>query len=285
MPKSAHPGRVTAAVGIQDYGLFGPESVTWRVHVEPILWVGGVRALLLQGLHPRVMRGTAQNSELLDPSKAWRRFERTAEFVGIRTFGSTAEVERAGRRVRGMHARLRGHDPDTETDFALDDPENLLWVHCGEIDSYVDVARRSGVLTERDADRYVDESRRAATVVGIPLGAAPSSRAELTAYFDRMRPQLYACREAREGLVRSLNPPVPPALRALKLAAPPLTALAFALLPRWARRQYGFPGLPTTDLAATATVRALRVVTMALPDLPAPPDVEQARRMVRAGAR
>ena len=44
-----------------DDGLFGPGSVTWRVHLEPVLWVGGFRALLLQSLHPRVMRGTYQN--------------------------------------------------------------------------------------------------------------------------------------------------------------------------------------------------------------------------------
>ena len=53
-----------------DDGLFGPGSVTWRVHLEPVLWVGGFRALLLQSLHPRVMRGTYQNSALFDPAKA-----------------------------------------------------------------------------------------------------------------------------------------------------------------------------------------------------------------------
>lgn len=274
-------GSVTARRSGPDRGLFGPGSVTWRVHVEPILWVGGIRALLLQSLHPRVMRGTAQNSALLDPAQAWERFQRTAEFVGTRTFGSTTEVERAGRRVRRMHARLRGYDPDTGTEFALDDMANLLWVHCGEIDSYVDVAQRSGILDAADADRYVAESRRAAEVVGIPAETAPGSRAELAEYFDRVRPELYACREAREGLLRSLNPPLPPALCLLKLAAPPLTTLAFATLPRWARRRYGAPGLPTSDLAATATLRALQALIRTLPDLPASPEIDEARRDVR----
>lgn len=261
-----------------DNGLFGPGSVTWRVHVEPVLWVGGFRALLLQSLHPRVMRGTAQNSALLDPDQAWQRFQRTAEFVGVRTFGTTAEVERAGRRVRRLHARLRGYDPDTGTEFALDDVENLLWVHCGEIDSYVDVAQRAGIIDDAEADRYIAESRVAATVVGIPPELAPDSRAALDAYFARMRPQLYACREATEGLLRMFAPPLPGALRALKPAAPPVAMLAIASLPRWARRLYGFPGLPTTDLGATITLRVLRAITAGLPDLPAPPPVEEARR-------
>ncbi|HET6257658.1 MAG TPA: oxygenase MpaB family protein, partial [Pseudonocardia sp.] len=83
---------------LQDDGLFGPDSVTWRVHLEPVLWVGGFRALLLQSLHPRVMRGTYQNSALFDPRKAWSRFQRTVEFVGVRTFGSTPAVEAAAAR-------------------------------------------------------------------------------------------------------------------------------------------------------------------------------------------
>lgn len=276
-------GGVTATRREPDRGLFGPGSVTWRVHVEPILWVGGIRALLLQSLHPRVMRATAQNSALLDPAHAWERFQRTAEFVGVRTFGTTAEVERAGRRVRRMHARLRGYDPDTGTEFAVDDLANLLWVHCGEIDSYVDVAHRAGILDAAEADRYVAESRRAAEVVGIPGEVAPGSRAELAEYLDRVRPELYACREARAGLLRSLNPPLPRALCLLKLAAPPLTTLAFATLPRWARRLYGAPGLPTTDLAATATLRGLQTVIRTLPGLPASPEMDETRRDVRAG--
>ena len=41
-----------------DHGLFGPGSVTWPVHTELVMWIGGLRALYLQSLHPRVMRAT-----------------------------------------------------------------------------------------------------------------------------------------------------------------------------------------------------------------------------------
>lgn len=264
-----------------DWGLFGPNSVTWRVHVEPVLWVAGFRALMLQSLHPRVMRGTYQNSALFDPAESWARFQRTTEFVGTRTFGSTREVERAGRRVRAMHARLTGYDPDTASPFRIDDPECLMWVHCGEIDSYVDVARRSGVLSaDAEADQYVAESRRAAEVVGLDPSDAPGSRAEMADYYDRMRYRVYACREAMEGLVNTFNPSVPKRLTPLKLAAPPFTTLAFACLPRWARRMYGAPGLPTTDVAATAALRVLRTTVAALPILNPPEDIQKARRLV-----
>ena len=85
---------------------------------------------------------------------------RTAEFVGTRTFGTTSEVETAGGRVRRLHAKLRGHDPVTGRAFRLDDPQGLLWVHCGEIDSYVDVAVRAGILDDAGADSYMAESAR-----------------------------------------------------------------------------------------------------------------------------
>ncbi|MCA1702107.1 MAG: DUF2236 domain-containing protein [Actinobacteria bacterium] len=275
---------VTAVVSAdpgEDFGLFGPSAVTWRVHLEPVLWVAGFRALYLQALHPRVMRGTAQNSALFDRDRAWQRFQRTAQFVSIRTFGTSEEVARVGRRVRRLHARLRGHDPDSGAQFRIDDPEYLLWVHCGEIDSYVQVARRAGVLTSTaEADAYVSESRRIAEVVGLSADAAPASTAELAGYFARMRPRLYACPEAVQALVGSLNPPIPlPALlRPLKLAMPPFVALSLAVLPPWARRLYGAPGLPTTDLAATVALRALRRATTVVPESP---QAQRARQLIR----
>ncbi|MDQ3763907.1 MAG: DUF2236 domain-containing protein [Actinomycetota bacterium] len=284
VPVKQEQHTVTAVVQAdtdEDFGLFGPSSVTWRVHLEPVLWVAGFRALYLQALHPRVIRGTAQNSALFDRDRAWQRFQRTADFVAIRTFGTTEEVARVGRRVRRMHARLRGYDPDTGAQFRIDDPEYLLWVHCGEIDSYVDVARRVGILASTvEADAYVAESRCAAQVVGIPADDAPASTAELADYFARMRPKLYACPEAVQGLAASLNfpLPLPRRLRPLKLAVPPFVALSFAVLPPWARRLYGAPGLPTTDLAATLALRALRRATALLPD---PPAAQRARYLIR----
>jgi len=250
----------------EDYGLFGPGSVTWRVMGEPVLIVGGLRALLLQALHPQSMWGTAQNSELMDPAAAWSRMARTVEFVRVRTYGSTAEVERAGRRVRKLHSKLSGLNLRTGETFGIDDPENLLWVHLGEVDSYLDVARRAGLrLSAADADRFVDEKRRAAAVVGLDPAQVPASVAELEDYYTAMRPQIWACKEARDGLRRLFNPAVPSKLLPLKLAAPAIATLTVATLPRWARRMYGLPGLPTSDLAATLTLKGLYSTTHLIP--------------------
>lgn len=238
-----------------DHGLYGPGSVTWRIMGEPVIWVAGFRALYMQALHPRVMRGTWQNTSFARPGEAWGRFVRTTEFVSVRTYGTTAQVNRAARRVRKIHASLTGTDAEGN-EFRLDEPELLLWVHCGEIGSYVEIARRSGMgLSAQDLDVFVDEQRRSAAVVGLDPGAVPGSVAELDAYYEEIRPTIYACPEAKQALRRSYNPDVPAPLLPLKLVVPPLNTLAFATLPRWARKMYGGLGSPLTDLGATVALR------------------------------
>lgn len=265
-----------------DDGLFGPASATWRIMGNPVMWVGGFRALYLQALHPRVMRGTWQNTALAHPQEAWGRFVRTTQFVRIRTYGNLAEVERAGRRIRKLHASLRGTDEDG-TQFPLNEPSLLLWVHCAEAGSYAEVARRSGIpLHPGDLDAFLDEQRRSAAVVGLDPAAVPGSMAELAAYFERTRPQLRATPEARAALLRSLNPPVPTAYLPLKLAVPPLTTLGFASLPRWARRMYGLPATPLTDAAATAGLHAFQQGASRIPGQLLLPAARAARRRMQA---
>ncbi|MGW5160150.1 oxygenase MpaB family protein [Nonomuraea wenchangensis] len=269
---------------MSDHGIFGPGSVTWRVMGEPILLVGGFRALLMQGLHPRAMRGVLQNSALMDPAESWARFQRTTEFVRVRTYGTTEEVERAGRRVRKIHAKLTAHDPDTGVTYHLDDPDALRWVHVGEVDSYLSVARRAGVrLSDAEADTFVAEWRRAAEVVGLKAEDVPGSVAELEDYIRAERPGLRFVPEAAHPLRLSLNAPLPLLLTPLKPALPALTLLAFATLPRWARRLYGLPATPVGDLWATATLRTLHTgLGLVPPQVRYAPVARRARRMTAA---
>jgi uncharacterized protein (DUF2236 family) len=226
-----------------------------------IMWVAIVRALYLQALHPRVIRGTLQNAATItEPVDAWARLRRTRKFIETRTFGTLAEAERAGRRVRKIHESLTGTDPDG-TRYRVDEPELLLWVHCGEVASCADVARRSRLpFSAADLDAFVDEQRASAELIGVDRAAAPASVAELSAYYEEIRPRLYACDEARQALRLTIHPPVPDGNSVLKLGLPPVSALAFSTLPRWARRMYGRPSGPLSDMAATAGLRAARLV-------------------------
>ncbi|WP_051426070.1 oxygenase MpaB family protein [Jiangella gansuensis] len=249
-----------------DLGLFGPDSVSWRVHREPVLWLAGVRALYLQALHPRAVAGVVQNSDIR--RDCWARLMRTAEYVGTVVYGTTEQAERAGRRVRGIHARLRGHDPVTGAEFRVDDPDLLRWVHVAEVESFASTARRARLgLNDDDVDRYYAEQVRAAELVGLDPATVPASAADVDAFFRDVRPRLALTDEARD-VARFLTLPPMPNRLVVPIGRPAwlgVATTAFALLPRWARRMYRLPGLPTTDLAASLAVAGLRGIVSALP--------------------
>ncbi|MGW2702963.1 oxygenase MpaB family protein [Streptomyces sp. NPDC001340] len=224
-----------------DPGLFGPSSVTWQMHGDPMMWVAGVRALYLQALHPRAVRGVMQNSDFR--RDAWGRLMRTANFVGTTTYGTSEAAERAGARVRKIHSMLQVSDPDTGERYGVDEPELLLWVHCAEIDSYVHVLRGSGYpLTDGQADRYIAEHRVSARLVGLDPDAVPADRAELAAYFEKVRPELVAGPEARAVDDFLLRPPTHPLLvLAREVLWRRVAQLAYASLPPYAHELYGRP--------------------------------------------
>ena len=257
-----------------DIGLFGPDSVTWKVHNEPIVTMGGLRSLYLQALHPRAVAAVAQNSGYkADP---WGRFNRTSEYVGTVLYGSTDEVERVASRIRRMHSRMTATDPRTGERFRIDEPELLRWVHVAEVESFLSTARRAGLkLTDDEVDTYYTEQLKAAELVGLDPATVPSTAAEVAAYYEEMRPQLGITREAAETALFLTVPPLPDfwGNRALRLSmnlGPArwayfgVAGTAVALLPTWARKMYGGLGLPTTDLSADLSVRGLRLLLSAL---------------------
>jgi uncharacterized protein (DUF2236 family) len=249
-------------------GFFGPDSVTWRVHADPSFSVGGLRALLLQALHPVAMDGVARFSGGFR-DEPWPRLVRTAIYVDTLTFGTRTEAARAVARVRGIHERLSGVEETTGRAYRVDDPDLLLWVHCCEVDSLLTVARRAGLtLTDAEADRYVAEQVTAASLIGVDPGDVPDSVAALTSYFEAMRPSLAITTAAREAYRLILLPPMPTWVRYLTPAQPAwgsLATLALALLPQWARRMYSLPGLALTDAPATAALWAFRQTMLRLP--------------------
>jgi uncharacterized protein (DUF2236 family) len=249
-------------------GFFGPDSVTWRIHSDPTFSVGGLRALLLQALHPVAMDGVARFSGGFR-EEPWPRLIRTATYVDTLTFGTRTEAQKAVDTVRGIHRRLGGTEATTGRTYRVDDPDLLLWVHCCEVDSLLSVARRAGLpLTDDEADRYVAEQVTSAELIGVPTDDVPDSVDALAAYFDGTRPSLAVTAAAREAYRLIVLPPMPTWVRYLTPAQPAwggLASLAVALLPQWARRMYSLPGFGLTDAAATAGLRAFRQTMLRLP--------------------
>ncbi|WP_146211034.1 oxygenase MpaB family protein [Quadrisphaera granulorum] len=251
-----------------DDGLFGPGSATWELHTDPMIGPAGLRALVLQALHPLAMHVVAQHSTF--KQETWQRLHRTGEYVDAITFGSTAEAHRAAARVRGIHARVRGTDPETGLEYRADDEDLLLWIHCALVDSILDVVARSRpareALSDATADRYVAEQVISAELVGVRPEVVPASRADLAAYFEEVRPHLRVTREAREAASYVIAPP----LEARTLLSTPVAPVWFgvagtaaASLPGWARRMYAVPELPgaeaSNDAAVTVGLRGLRL--------------------------
>jgi uncharacterized protein (DUF2236 family) len=258
-----------------DIGLFGPGSVTWKLHEEPILLLAGLRSLYLQALHPRAVAGVAQNSTF--KSDPWGRLMRTSMYVGTTIYGSTAEVELAAGRLRRLHSRLSATDPTTGERFRIDEPELLRWVHVTEVESFLTVARRAGLkLTDDEVDTYYTEQLRSAELVGLDPATVPSTAAEVAAYYDDIRPQLQLTRDGADTMLFLTVPPVPdnwgPLAVRLGLTLGParwayfgIAGTALALLPPWARKLYGGLGWSSTDVSADLSVRGLRLLLNAVP--------------------
>jgi len=251
-----------------DPGLYGPDSVTWRVHADPSMALAGLRALLLQAVHPLAMSGVAQHSDFREDP--WGRLFRTAEYVGVTTYGTTEQARRAGAKVRGIHRRLAGIEPERGMTYRVDDPELLRWVHCVEVESFLSTALRCGLRVSRaDQDRYYAEQTGGAELVGLRAADVPGSVTEMADYFRDIQPQLRVTSAARDAVRFVLWPPMPSKVSYGTPARPAWVALAAAagaMLPRWARRLYRLPGLPTTDLAASAAGLAFRSGLLVVPD-------------------
>ena len=239
-----------------DLGYFGPDSVTWRIHGEPVAMVGGLRALLLQALHPDAMRLLYTASNFQDDP--WTRLQHTVNYVGTVSFAPIDQVDAAAAHVRAVHQAI-----------GVADPEQLSWVHLCLVDSFLTAARAAGLrLSEADMDRYVDEQAVAAQLVAVPDELIPHSHAQVLAMIDGLRPKLRGTAEARAAARVVVAPPLPIALR-YRLPAragwTTVSSLAVGLLPGWARRMYRLPPAPGAAVLTTAGLRTLRGALRTLP--------------------
>lgn len=245
------------ATSFDPRGLFAPDSITWRIHSDPAMAVGGIRALLQQALHPEAMDGVAKNSNFRED--AWGRLQRTGDYVSTITFGSRDEALALAARVRKIHSSL-----------GLDDPHLLLWVHMSMVDSFLDIAIRSGVtLAEGEGDQYVAEMALFAQLVGVNLDLVPTTCLQMESYFKEISPELSASDDAKRAALFLTIPPLPTAIRFATPAAPAwasLALLATSSLPAWARSLYGTPQLPGQNFATDISLKVLRTTIGVIPD-------------------
>ncbi|UZN03224.1 oxygenase MpaB family protein [Cellulomonas sp. S1-8] len=208
---------------------FEPGAAVRVVHADASMFLGGLRSLLLQSLHPAAMAGVASHSDFRDDP--WGRLAGTSTFLATTVFGTADDAQAAIDAVRTIHGRVRGISPEGIA-YSADDPDLLRWVHVAEIESFLVAHTRYGAhpLTPARADEYVAQTAR----IGRALGAVdvPETVAELEDAIEGYRPVLRAtpaALDAAQFLLR--EPPVPWTLRAGYSA---LAAGAVESLPPWA---------------------------------------------------
>ena len=261
-----------------DTGLFGPGSIVWRVHRDRSFPLAGMRALMVQALHPLAMAGVAQHSD-------WRRdpFGRLAATSGYLltvTYGDRASANEAGARVRAVHKHVRGTDPETGLPYAAEDPDLLLWIHAALVESIMTIVQRYGRgLDATEADRYVAESVPFAEVVGVPGEMVPRSVDALNEYLRSV--ELVRITEAaRDAIAVVLDPPgLDDDTRELWHD---LSQVATGTLPDWARDAYGFAMPPQHALEREYVRQLLGTLDLAFESLDG---VMEARRRIELRAR
>lgn len=257
-----------------DPGLFGPDSVTWRVMAEPRMMFGAGRALLMQAAHPLVAEGAINHSAYA--SDPFGRFERTVAWVTVMCYGTTAEARRAARQVNRLHDAVEGrlarghHTPAVlaGSRYSGRDPQLLRWVLATFVDTML-VTHDAfvGGLSDAERDRFVREWHAVAALMGVPRRSLWTSRAELSRYVEREQHLRRGAARPGEGsrLVAQtvLHPPV--SAVAMRPAWAAMTFATVGLLPGEMRRAYGVRWTPAHAAAHRALSLGLRNGHVALP--------------------
>ncbi|TWJ09625.1 oxygenase MpaB family protein [Altererythrobacter ishigakiensis] len=223
-----------------DDALFEKDTPIRMVHADLVgMMVGGIRALLLQMLHPYALQGALDHSNFREDMHG--RLRRTAKFIAVTTFAHRGEAMRAIERVNRIHSKVSGTLPDG-TPYSATNPRTLAWVHVTEASSFL-----AGYLrhVRPNMPGYEqDEYYRQFAVIARALGAdpVPTSRNEAEELFRELRSDLRSSSEAREvaQLVLTQRPPgTPPGLQSV------LGGDAVEMLPPFARTMLGLtrPGI------------------------------------------
>lgn len=269
-----------------DPGLFGPDSVTWRVVGEPMMVLGGLRAVLMQVAHPAVAQGVSDHSDYR--TNPMRRLVETADWVTAVVFGTRREAEAATQRINQMHRRVTGridsvHATDAVaagTPYGARRRDLAQWVLATFIDSLlVTYERLVQTLPAADADRFVQEWAAVGTLLGLPGERLWSSRAQLSDYITEQLATVVRPGEGSRAIADSLLHS-PFHSRVVRRLWPATTMVSVSLLPAALRDGYGISWTAQQERRLRAALQLTRLRPLVPEPLRRPAALQHARRRV-----
>jgi uncharacterized protein (DUF2236 family) len=212
-------------------------SVAWKVLAEPVAFLGGGRAVLLQVAHPKVGAGVEQHSTYA--SDPWARLFRTVDVMAKLTFASPQVSRRQAQLLDAMHQKVVGTTEDGEPYHALD-PALLLWVWATLVDTgLVMYESVFPALSTADRDQYYEEWKLVAYGCGVPEGTCPEHWDDFRRDFDRVvAEELRVTRAARSVAHATMVPPLPWPLN--RISAGPQQLVTSGTFPPSLRDPFGF---------------------------------------------
>jgi len=255
---SGRPRWVSKIAEGDDEGYFAEDSAAWAVHGGMATLVAGIRALLMQTLHPGAMAGVHDWSRYQEDPLG--RLSGTIQWLITVTFADTAVARNESARVGRYHDRVVGTYRDArgaEREYTAGDQELLSWVHVVFTDAFLSSHELWGGPIPGGADQYVAEWATAGELVGVIN--PPRSRAELKAQLGAFRPELVSDERVAEAVRFIKNPPL---RREMLPGYRVLFAGAVASLPVEYRRMLGLRRSPLPVITATRVV--LRTVQKVL---------------------
>lgn len=259
--------RGEAAEPHEDYGFFGPGSVTWKVWSYPTsLTVGFQRAVVVEELDPALIAAVDQTEAVRYRPRT--RYDRTLRYFALVAFGDSASTIKASDVLVKIHAKGIGIEPLSGNRYDANDPHSQLWIHLTAWHSILYVYERYGPgrLSIEEERRYWEECAVAAELQTCDPADVPRTREGIREYFAAMRPKLAGSEAAQAMMAHLLDaevmlPPTPVLLRPFTWGASrALRAATIATMPRWMRRMGGLRQSRLTD----ALIRPLMRVTFRL---------------------
>jgi uncharacterized protein (DUF2236 family) len=253
-------------------GYFTDDSPLRTVVGHRVTALSGPRALLVMAAHPVAFQGFFAHTGALDDPYA--RLQRTAQVMDAVAFDTREKADRLTRRVRAMHARVRGELTEPAgrfpagTPYRGDDPDLLLWILAALADSAMLVYSRYVSGLDRDArDALWRDYRVVGHHFGLDDAAMPATIEAFDGYMEGMLGggDLLVTPQARELAIDIvLRPPVPLHFRPLLELVNQITV---GLLPASIRRMYGFSWDPLRAAALHGGAEYVkRVLVPVLPE-------------------